>query len=79
MIGDDSLKAKKWNADLGWLEHVSIGKLSMDDDEPFDADENPDFFVEIHYKKKSTDVTADFEVRNEGDTYYLVCTIIHIM
>lgn len=75
---DDELTAKKWNADLSWLENIAIGKMSTDG-EPFDADENPSFFVPISYKKESTDVTADFEVRDAGNDYVLACTIIHVM
>ncbi len=78
-IGEDSLAAKPWNADLGWLAHVTIGKLATDDGEPFDAEENPACFVPISYKKRSTDITADFALREAGDTYFLACTIIHIM
>lgn len=75
---DDELTAKKWNADPSWLENVSIGKMSTDG-EPFDADESPSFFVPISYKNESTDVTADFEVRDVGTDYVLACTIIHVM
>lgn len=76
---DSSLKAKKWSADLAWLKRVKIGNVETDDGEPFDPDENPSFFVSISYKNQSTDVTADFEVRDADESYFLACESIQVM